>query len=75
MWLVLPVVHTRRAHSWRRSGSGAAETMPRWRDRETERGWCSHCVEVTTHTRAETAWLPGWRSVYVCGGCRQRTVA
>ena len=49
--------------------------MAGWRDRELERGWCSHCVSQTEHTLVEKSWLPGWRSVYTCGACRQRTVA
>lgn len=71
MLLVVPVFHTRRNYSWNRG----ERDMARWRDRETERGWCSHCVSHTEHTRAERSWLPGWRSIYVCGACRQRTVA
>ena len=41
-----------------------------WDDREVERGWCSHCVTLTEHTREQMTWLPGlWRSAYKCNSC------
>ena len=45
-------------------------SLVKWDDREVERGWCSHCVTLTEHTRQELTWLTGvWRSSYKCNSC------